>query len=157
MNAVAPDRVLSDTVALLDALGADARLRTDRVGLLGYCMGGRQAFFLASGLGERAAALASIHGGGLVRPDPSSPHLRAAAIRARCYFAVADRDPSCTAADCEALGAALTGAGVRHAIELYADALHGFAAPDMSVFDEVASERHWAAVLELFGAELGPP
>ncbi len=150
MGAVTPAVVAADTDALIAALHADPRVVAGPVGLLGYCMGGRQAFYLASHLGDRAAAMASIHGGGLVRADSASPHLRANRIRARCYFAVADKDASCTAADCVTLGGALTAAGVRHEIELYPGALHGFAMDDMSVYDAPSSERHWARVGSLF-------
>jgi carboxymethylenebutenolidase len=154
MNAFTPAMVGSDTDALLAALASDPRIRRGPVGLLGYCMGGRQAFYLAAHLGDRAAAMASIHGGGLVRPDPGSPHLGAPRIRARCYFAVADRDNGCTPEDCRVLDEALTAAGVRHEIELYPGALHGFAAPDMSVFDAKAAEHHWDKVLALLSATL---
>lgn len=154
MNAVQPPSVGDDVVALLDALAGDTRLRAGPVGIVGYCMGGRQALFLAARLGERAAAMASIHGGGLVRPDPSSPHLGAPAIRARCYFAVADRDASCTEADVEQLDAALRGASVRAEIERYPGALHGFAVPDSAVYDPAAAERHWERLLALFGETL---
>lgn len=150
MSAVSPTQVCDDVEALLAALAGDPGIRPGPVGLLGYCMGGRQALFAAARLGPRAGALASIHGGGLVRPDPSSPHLGAPAIRARCYFGVADRDNSCTAADCEALGRALTDAGVAHEIELYPGKLHGFAMADMSVYDAEADAQHWSRVLALF-------
>ena len=152
MNALQPSQVGVDVEALLDVLAVDPRVAPGPVRLLGYCMGGRQALFLAARLGRRASALACIHGGGLVRPDPTSPHLGAAKIRARCYFAVADQDSACTPADCETLGAALSAAGVVHTIEHYPGYLHGFAAPDMRVYDPVASERHWARVLDLFVA-----
>jgi carboxymethylenebutenolidase len=155
MNGFTAAQVGADLDAHLAALADHPAVRPGPVGLLGYCMGGRQAFYLAAHLGARAAAMASIHGGGLVKADPSSPHLGASRIRARCYFAVADRDNSCTEADCVTLGESLTGAGVTHTIELYPDALHGFAAPDMSVFDAAASERHWTRVLALFAETLG--
>ena len=154
MNGISAATVGSDTEALLEALGADPRVLPGPVGLLGYCMGGRQAFYLAARLGDRAAAMASIHGGGLVRADSSSPHHGAPKIRARCYFAVADQDSACTADDCDVLGATLTAAGVPHAIELYPGALHGFAAPDMAVYDAAAAARHTVRVLELFGETL---
>jgi carboxymethylenebutenolidase len=150
MNAVHPPSVGSDTEALLAFLSADPRLKTDAVGLLGYCMGGRQAFFLSARLGAKAKALASIHGGGLVRPDPSSPHLGGPQIRATCYFAVADNDSRCTPADCETLSVALTAAQVSHTIEVYPGALHGFSVPDSPVFQAEAAERHWNRVLDLF-------
>lgn len=155
MNGFTAAQVGADLDAHLAALADHPALRPGPVGLLGYCMGGRQAFYLAAHLGARAAAMASIHGGGLVKSDPSSPHRGASRIRARCYFAVADRDNSCTEADCETLGESLCAAGVAHTIELYPDALHGFATPDMGVFDEAAAERHWTRVLALFAETLG--
>ncbi len=156
MNAVQPEQVVQDSEALLDVLGADPRVDARRVGLLGYCMGGRQALFVAAALGPRAACMASIHGGGLVRPGPDSPHLGGPRIRARLYFAVADQDPSCTAADCEVLRGALTSAGVAHEIEPYPGARHGFAVPDFPVYDGVAAEHHWERLLALLDASLRP-
>ena len=156
MNALQPAHVFADADAILAALAGDSRVRRGPVGILGYCMGGRQALFLAAHLGDRAAAMASIHGGGLVRADPGSPHLGAPRIRARCYFGVADEDASCTPADCDVLDKSLSDAGVRHEIELYPGARHGFAAPDMRVFDAAANERHWGKVLGLFRDELKP-
>jgi carboxymethylenebutenolidase len=149
MNSFSPAQVIADTAALLDAIDGPAT-PTDRVGLVGYCMGGRQATFVAAGLGTRVAAMASIHGGGLVRPGPASPHLGGPKISATLYFAVADDDPSCTAADCEALGAALSEAGVSHEIERYLGARHGFAVPDSPAFDDAAAARHWERVVALF-------
>lgn len=156
MNAVHPPQVCADTVALLDTLADDPRIRPGPVGLLGYCMGGRQSLFLAAHLGPRASALACIHGGGLVRPDATSPHLGAPRIAARCYFAVADNDNSCTPADCDVLAAALTAAGVQHEIETYPGALHGFAVDDSPVFQAAAAEKHWARLLALFAEKLRP-
>jgi len=150
MDALTPAQVAVDADAILAVLGGDPRVRAEPVRLLGYCMGGRQALILAAHLGPRASAVACIHGGGLVRPDPSSPHLGAPRIRARCYVAVADRDPSCTAEDAATLEAALVAAGVDHQVEHYPGALHGFAAPDMTVYDPAAAERHWERVLALF-------
>ena len=48
---------------------------------------------------------------------------------------------------------ALTDAGVDHLIETY-QARHGFAVPDMPVFDPAAAERHWTALFGLFGETL---
>lgn len=153
MNGFSPAQVIAEAPAFLDAVSGPS-VRTDRVGLVGYCMGGRQAFFVAGGLGERVAAMACIHGGGIVKNDPSSPHLAAPRIRAELYFAVADKDPACTPADCEVLAATLTAAGVTHRIEHYPGALHGFAVPDFPIYVEAAAERHWERVLALFDATL---
>lgn len=148
MNGFTPEQAMADTRALLGAL--PPRCTTRRIAALGYCMGGRMAFYAASAFGEQLVAAASVHGGGLVTPAPNSPHLRAADIRGSVYFAVADQDRSCTPADCEALGAALRAAGVRHEIELFPGKLHGFAMRDFPVYDAGAAAHQWARILPRF-------
>jgi carboxymethylenebutenolidase len=38
---------------------------------------------------------------------------------------------------------------VHHVVETYAGARHGFAVPDLPVFDQGAAERHWTALFTL--------
>ncbi|MFO0747348.1 MAG: dienelactone hydrolase family protein [Myxococcota bacterium] len=154
MNGFTPAQAMSDTRAFIAAMEADARVDARRVGCVGYCMGGRMAFFAAAELADRVVASASIHGGALVTDKPNSPHLGAARMRGRLYFACADRDGSCTPEQRDTLGKALREAGVDHRIELFEGALHGFAVPDFPVYDEAAAERQWERVLELFAARL---
>ncbi len=157
MNGFTQAQALDDTRRLLAALAGDPRVDVTRIGVLGYCMGGRTAFTAAGGLGAQVAAAASIHGGGLATAKADSPHRAASSIRARLYFAVADRDGSCTEADQAALAQALDAAGVRYAIERYPGALHGFAMPDFPVYDATAAARQWADVLALFRDTLPTP
>ncbi|MFM9662861.1 dienelactone hydrolase family protein, partial [Streptomyces scabiei] len=49
----------------------------------------------------------------------------------------------------ERLEKALTAAGVRHRCEVYEGARHGFTQADTAAYQEAASERHWAALLDL--------
>ena len=51
---------------------------------------------------------------------------------------------------------ALTRAGVRYTLDVYAGARHGFAVTGHLVYDKDASERHWAQAVQLFGEALGP-
>ena len=62
-----------DTGALLDALAAHPGRRGERVGCVGYCMGGYWAFRTAGAHPDRIAAAASFHGGNLATDDPASP------------------------------------------------------------------------------------
>ncbi len=154
MDGFTPAQAMAETRAFITAMEADPRIDARRVGCIGYCMGGRMAFFAASELADRVVAVASIHGGGLVTDKPNSPHLGAPKIRARLYFACADNDRACTPEHRAALGEALTAAGVDHRIELYEGALHGFAVPDFPVYDQAAAERQWRAALTLFAETL---
>ena len=51
--------------------------------------------------------------------------------------------------------AALKDAGVDAEVTIYKGAKHGYAPPDMPVYDRDASERHWREMLALFKVTLG--
>jgi carboxymethylenebutenolidase len=108
------------------------------------------ALVAAGGLGNRLAAVASVHGGRIAVPDdPTSPHLAAERIAAVVYVAGAEEDRSFTPEQAELLAGVLSEAGVEHTIEFY-PARHGFAVPDLPTYDQDAADRHWAALDRLF-------
>ena len=148
-----PATVVRDTEALLAHLAAQPAVRGERIGVTGYCMGGRLALYVAGHFGERVAAAAAYHAGGLATDSPDSPHRLAPRMRARVYVAGAIRDSGFDDAQKARLDEALTEAGVDHEIETY-DALHGFVPRDTPVHDEAATARHWETLLALFGATL---
>lgn len=149
-----PGAVMQDTAALLEALDHEPRARAQKVGCVGYCMGGRLAFTAAGAHPERVAAAACIHGGHIASDEPDSPHLQAGRIRAALYFGVADNDASCTPESQARLKAALDAADVRYRIEVFSGAAHGFAVRDMPAYSEAAAERQWERVFALFAEEL---
>lgn len=144
---------MRDAGAYLDAIAAHAGARPGKVGVMGYCLGGRLAFTTAGAYPDRIGAAASFHGGHLVTGEPDSPHLAADKIKAELYFGVADEDGSCTPEHQGILASTLGAAHVAYQIELYR-APHGFAVPDTPVYDEAAAERHWARLAELFASAL---
>lgn len=117
------------------------------VGTTGYCMGGNASVRTATIFGDRIAATAAFHPGGLVTDQPDSPHLRAKSIRSRVYLAPAIGD---LPAEAEAkLRSELDAAHVHYQIEHY-EAKHGYAVDDAEVYDHAAAERHYAALGELY-------
>ena len=62
-------------IAWLDQQPSVAKNR--KIGTQGYCMGGPIALRTTSVVPDRVGAAASFHGGGLVTPNPNSPHLQA--------------------------------------------------------------------------------
>jgi carboxymethylenebutenolidase len=155
MRAYTADLAVADAAAFVDYLDSLPEKKPGGVGTTGYCMGGRLSLIAAANLGERIAAAASFHGGGLAKADdPNSPHHKAAGIRADVYVGGAIDDRSFTDEDKELLEKSLTEAGVAHTIETY-PAQHGFAVPDNAPYDEAAAERHWKAMENLFASALG--
>src|SRR5882724_11002615 len=75
---------MTDAKAFIGWLDGQASVAKNRkMGTQGYCMGGPMAFRTAAAMPDRVGAVASFHGGGLVRADaPNSPHLQAAKTKA---------------------------------------------------------------------------
>ena len=155
LQSLTPERVRADARAYLDALAAGPGARSDRIGVVGYCMGGRLSFLTAAMHPDAVCAAASFHGGGLVTGAPESPHLLASRIKASLYLGVADQDRSCTPEHQATLAGALGAAGVEYCIELYRGKRHGFAVPDHpGAYDAGAAARHWRRLESFFGETL---
>lgn len=149
------DNIMADTGVLLDWLAARADVRPGKVGLAGYCMGGRWALAAAGHHAGRVAAIASFHGGNLANDAPDSPHLLAPRMKgSRVYVAGAVQDPSFPDDMKQRLADALAAAGVDHRIETYEGMRHGWVPSDTPVHSPEGSERHFRAMFELFGSTL---
>ncbi|MCO1595374.1 dienelactone hydrolase family protein [Micromonospora sp. RHAY321] len=148
------DVVGRDTAAYLDFLAARGDVRPGPVVITGYCMGGTNALRAIEAHPDRIAAVASFHGGRIVTDAPDSPHLGVGSITGEVYFGHADEDQSMTPEQIATLEKALDAAGVRYRSEVYAGAHHGFTMADSAVYDERATERHWAALFDLLDRTL---
>jgi carboxymethylenebutenolidase len=144
-----PAGLLKDIGAYLGHMGGGR----GKVGVTGYCMGGRLSVLAAETYPERVAAAAAYHPGGLVTDAPDSPHLGVSKIRGSVYVAGAIEDQNFTDAQRKTLDDALTAAGVDHVVELY-QARHGWVPSDTPVHDDAATARHWDTLLALFARTL---
>jgi len=152
--ALTTDRAIADTQAYLDFLRASPHVRPGPIGVVGYCMGGAMALRVAAAYPDDVIAAASFHGARLATDAPDSPHLGAPKIKAELYFGHADQDPSLTPEQITRLEAALDAAEVRYSGGVYGGAAHGFTMADTAVYDEVATEQHWVALLQLLHRNL---
>jgi carboxymethylenebutenolidase len=148
------DLVMRDTAAVIAHFDQLPAVRRGAVGVVGYCMGGGYALRAAGVFPDRVAVAASFHGGALATDRADSPDQLADRMRARVYVGVAAIDASFTDEQRQRLDRALRSGGVRHEIEVYEGAQHGFAVHNHRVYNREASERHWARLLSLFREEL---
>ncbi|MFI6241774.1 dienelactone hydrolase family protein [Micromonospora sp. NPDC050795] len=153
-QALTPEAISRDTAAYTDFLAARDDVRPGPVAITGYCLGGTNALRAIEAHPDRIAAIASFHGGHLVTDAPDSPHLGVASIIGEVYFGHADADQSATPEQIATLEKALDAAGVRYRSEVYAGAHHGFTMADTPMYDEQATERHWAALFDLLDRTL---
>ncbi|MDZ5443519.1 dienelactone hydrolase family protein [Micromonospora sp. 4G57] len=149
IGALTPEVITRDAGAYLDFLAARDDVAPGPVAITGYCMGGTNALRVIATYPDRIAALASFHAGRVVTDAPDSPHLGVGSVTGEVYFAHADQDQSMTAEQIATLEKTLDAAGVTYRSERYAGAPHGFTMADTAMYDEQATERHWAALFDL--------
>jgi carboxymethylenebutenolidase len=154
MASTSPEKSTRDTGAFLAWLEKQPKAKTDKLGCTGYCMGAALALRAAGNYPGKIAAAAGFHGGRLATDEADSPHLLAPKIKAKVYIAGADEDAGFPPEQADRLRAALTQAGVDNRVEIYAGARHGYAPPDMPVYNEAAAERHWRELLALLDETL---
>src|SRR5579862_4558531 len=98
MNRIFPSassaNIMRDTEAFLAYFDAQDKVKHGPIGITGYCMGGRLSIYAAGHFGDRVAAAAAYHPGGLATDAPDSAHKLASKIKARVYVAGAMDDRS---------------------------------------------------------------
>lgn len=148
-------RATSDIQAVLELAGRDKAAGKGKIGIYGFCMGGRLTLVLSQALGERVAAAASIHPGGLVVDQPNSPHRHLDRVRAELYFGIADQDRMATPEQMKELEAALAARKIRYQLDMHTGALHGYMMPSRSeLYNEAAAEKVWGLMQALFKRNL---
>jgi len=152
---VTDDRAIGDVQDVLELAASDPAAGRGKIGLYGFCMGGRLALILSQALGDRVAAAASVHPGGLVVDQPGSPHKHLSKIAAEMYFGIADKDESAPPAQMTELQKALDVQGIAYQLEFHPGALHGFMMRSRSeVYNEAAAEKVWGRMQALFERRL---
>jgi carboxymethylenebutenolidase len=156
MNSLDRTKILTDTAAMLKFVAGEKAARTDKIGVVGYCMSGPFVFWAAAEHPDRVAAAASFHGVRLCTDSPESPHRFAAKIKGELYIGCAQTDSYAPPEMIEALDAHLRTTGVRYRIETYPDTQHGFVFPKREgMYQKAGAERHWERLIALFRRNLG--
>ena len=147
---------MTDAKAFIGWLDLQASVAKNRkMGTQGYCMGGPMAFRTAAAVSGRVGAVASFHGGGLVRGDAAnSPHLQAAKTKAQFLIAIAANDDARAPNDKTVLKETFEKANLPAEIEVYTDSAHGWCPPDSRVYNEPNAEKAWSRLLALYGKAL---
>ncbi|HKQ13475.1 MAG TPA: dienelactone hydrolase family protein [Steroidobacteraceae bacterium] len=156
MNSLDRAKVLTDTAAMLKFAAGEKAARTDKIGVVGYCMSGPFVFWAAAEHPNRVAAAASFHGVRLCTDSPESPHRFADRIKGELYVGCAQTDSYAPPEMIEALDAHLRSTPLRYRIETYPDTQHGFVFPKREgMYQKAGAERHWERLIALFRRNLG--
>jgi carboxymethylenebutenolidase len=152
---VSDDGVLADvdaTIAHLEAQGFDR----SRIGIVGFCFGGRVTFLVAAR--RRLGAAVGFYGGGIVSASGLGlPPLidEAAGLQTPWLGLFGDLDHGIPVEGVEELRTALGGATVAAEVVRYADAEHGFHCDARPAYHQESAADGWRRTLEWFDTHLG--
>ena len=156
MSALASDEMVADAAAAIAFLRGRDDVAGDRLGCMGFCIGGHMTYLTACETDVKAAA--SFYGGGI--PAPKGPGGAASTIgrtskiggRILCLFG--DKDGYIPSDQVDAIRDALEKAGTRGDCVVYPGADHGFFCDLRATYQKEAATDAWERVKALFAEEL---
>jgi len=158
MGALSDAKIVQDVRATLDHLRAQPQIRADRIGMTGFCMGGRITFLSACHLPIRAAV--PFYGGGIGRvmmPSEKTPHPPiddAAGITGSLLVFYGAEDSFIPMDEVELVKQKLKQLGKDAEVIVYPGAGHGFFREGSENYDEAAATDAWKRLLAHFDAAL---
>ena len=143
--------VINDVNAAVDFLRGSAAADVSRLGIVGFCMGGRVAFLMAAA-DPRFRAAVDYYGGGVYKAwgDGPAPSDLAAKISSpiQGHFGELDKNP--TPDEMRRLDGELTKLGKAHEFYFYPGAGHAFNRKGWDGYRPDADAASWPRTLEFF-------
>ena len=151
-----PD-IIADMNAAVDFLKGNSAIDNDRIGVTGFCMGGRIAWLMAA-VNPIFKATVPFYGGNIMSPwgaATQTPFELTSGINCPMLFHFGGIDGNPSPEDQVKLDAELTRLGKAHQFYSYPGADHAFMDYTNSErFHQEASEAAWPRTLEFFAAHL---
>jgi len=156
LGALRADEMIGDAKAAIAWLRQRPDVRGDRIGAMGFCIGGHMTYLTACETDVRAAA--SFYGGGIAAaagPGGAPATIgRTGKIRGKLLCLFGGKDGLIPKSQVDAIRAALAKSGIRHEVVVYPEADHGFFCDQRATFQKAAADDAWKRVKQLFRDEL---
>ncbi len=146
MQRLKDDQILSDLRALAASLKSDAGVRADRIGITGFCMGGRVSYLAACEVPEIRASV-PFYGGGI--PVDRTPKLGAPIL---LHFG--ENDPYIPLSNVEEIRNALEREKKSFELHVYAGSGHGFFCSERADYNPEAAKLAWERTKAFFAKHL---
>jgi carboxymethylenebutenolidase len=156
MEKLKDTEVIADVNAAVDYLRQDPMVAADRLGIIGFCMGGRVAYLMASA--NRAFKAAVVYYGGNTRKawgEGPTPFARTAEIGCPVLYHFGADDTNPSPEDMRALDTELARHGKPHEFYSYSNAAHAFmnfTTPER--YREAAANTSWPRTLDFLSRHL---
>lgn len=149
MSALTDDGIVRDIGAALDYLGSHPSVDTERIGITGFCMGGRISF-LAACKNSGIKASVPFYGGGIGGLLGEAGELSCPML---LFFG--DKDAFIPNEEIEKIESTLKKLGKPAEVKVYPGAEHGFFCNERSSYNSEAARDAWKRLLAFFAQHLG--
>ena len=150
-------QVVTDIRAAVAALESDGGVRADRIGITGFCMGGRVSYLAACEISAIRAAV-PFYGGGIAgqqfTPGAMAPVSLTAKMRAAIQLHFGEKDSYIPLSAVEEIRQALEREKKDYQIHLYKGAGHGFFCRERADYNEEAATLAWERTKAFFKKHL---
>ena len=147
MQGVSDKDIVADVGSAIGYLERQPFVRSDRIGITGFCMGGRVSYLAACELPEKIKASAPFYGGGI--PIDKTPKLRAPVL---AFFG--EKDAFIPLESVEQLKAEARRHRKAVEVVVYPGAGHGFFCNERASYQKAAAEDAWARLKKFFATHL---
>ena len=150
------DEMIADARATIEYLRSRDDVRGEKIGAMGFCIGGHMTYLTACE--TDVVASASYYGGGIAAPQgpggADSTLSRTPKLKGRlvCYFG--GQDALIPKEQVDAIHDALAGAGSNYEIVVYDEADHGFNCDQRATYHEPSAKDSWERTKKLFSNAL---
>ena len=136
--------IVPDVNAAVDHLESLAEVRADRIGITGFCMGGRVAYLMAAQNQDLKAAVV-FYGGMIMMPwgEGTPPFDMTERIQAPVMGLFGEDDGNPNSEDVAKIDAELTRLGKVHEFHSYSGAGHAFMSEGRPSYRQEAAENAW--------------
>ena len=140
--------VVRDVSAAFEYAVALGEVASDRIGIAGFCMGGRVAYLMATHVPSLRAAVV-FYGGNIMAPWGAgpAPFERTGSIVCPLLGLFGEQDTNPSPADVAKLDAELSRLGKQHDFHTYAGVGHAFMVPTRAGYRQDVAEDAWGKCL----------
>src|SRR3990172_4683232 len=154
MQKLQDPKMLADLGAVISHLKGLKEVRADRIGVTGFCMGGRLTFLAACQLASDVKTAVAFYGGGIAAHNPSAPINVAEKLQSPilCFFG--DQDQMIPMDQVRKVEETLKRLGKSFEVKVYAGAGHGFFCNERPSFHADAARDSWEKATAWFAKSL---
>ncbi|MGB9430237.1 MAG: dienelactone hydrolase family protein [Gammaproteobacteria bacterium] len=155
------EQLIEETGTSLDWLAAQKNVDQNRLGVIGFCMGGRLAFLANCRFPNQIKAAVGFYGSGIA-PDAATdrfgripPIGEVENMQGAIFLGYGADDQSTPPAEHARIAEKLSALKKRYTLAVYLGAGHAFLCEERSNYAPAAAQRAWPEALEFLRTEMG--